>query len=295
MTVLDVIICTHNPDLEYINRVLNALKIQSLNQERWNLIIIDNNSDTPLQSAVDLSWHANASIIVETKKGLSCARIRGIKETLSNLILFIDDDNIIPPNHLEIIIEHSEAYKNLGVFGSGKIIPEWEIEPKPSVLPYTKVLALKNVDEAIWSNSPSCKASNVFGAGMVVRRDVANAYVEHCLNNPLSLNLGRSGANLMSGEDIEFSYIACKMGYGKGVFPDLPIIHLISKDRVTDEYIIKLCCGNIKSKAILSELWGTKKARKLKGSLALIMGHSKRPSIFSFRLCLHKIMTLIKL
>ncbi|MGJ8676103.1 MAG: glycosyltransferase [Akkermansiaceae bacterium] len=295
MTTLDVVICTYNPRFDYLNRVLDSLKVQTLNAEIWNLIIIDNNSDNPIEAMIDLTWSSRASIIIEEEKGLCRARIRGIKETFSDLILFIDDDNIIPPDHLEKVLKCSERYENLGVFGSGKIVPEWEIEPEPSVLPYTNVLALKNVDKATWSNNPCCNLSNVFGAGMVVRRDVADAYVEHCRHNVSSLNLGRNGENLMSGEDLEFSYIACKMGYGKGVFPELPIIHLINKERVKASYIIKIYCGNIRSNFILCDLWDLRKISKWKACIAILLGFLRRPNYFSFRLFIERVKTIASL
>ena len=37
-----VIICTHNPRSDYLRRVLDALKAQTLLREQWELLLIDN-------------------------------------------------------------------------------------------------------------------------------------------------------------------------------------------------------------------------------------------------------------
>ena len=60
-TNLSVIICTHNPRFEYFDRVLNALKGQTLPLEQWELVIIDNASVEPLCERVDLNWHPHVA------------------------------------------------------------------------------------------------------------------------------------------------------------------------------------------------------------------------------------------
>jgi hypothetical protein len=58
---ISVIVCAHNPRAVYLDRVLNALKLQTLPMEQWKLLLIDNASTQPLGQRIDLSWHLNAS------------------------------------------------------------------------------------------------------------------------------------------------------------------------------------------------------------------------------------------
>ena len=44
MPSISVIICTHNPRMDYIDKVLSALKSQSLSQQEWELLLVDNAS-----------------------------------------------------------------------------------------------------------------------------------------------------------------------------------------------------------------------------------------------------------
>src|SRR5712691_6902938 len=96
-----VIICTHNPRMDYLARVLTALKEQTRSKELWELLFIDNASDEPLAGRVYLSWQPNAKHVRETAIGLTSARIRGINESRGNLLVFVDDDNVLDRDYLE--------------------------------------------------------------------------------------------------------------------------------------------------------------------------------------------------
>ena len=60
---------------------------------------------------------------------------------------------------------------------------------------------------------------------------------------------------LLSGEDVEIAYVACRLGFGMGVFPELRLTHLISKERVSPEYLLRLCEGVGMSDALLEHKW----------------------------------------
>lgn len=42
---ISVIICTHNPRSDYFEKVLNALKAQTLSTAQWELLLVDNDLD----------------------------------------------------------------------------------------------------------------------------------------------------------------------------------------------------------------------------------------------------------
>src|SRR5689334_750738 len=95
MPAASVIICTHNPRPDYFDRVLDALRSQTLPPEAWELLVIDNASQVPLSRSLDISWHPAARHILERELGVAYARRRGIKEASSELIVFVDDDNVL--------------------------------------------------------------------------------------------------------------------------------------------------------------------------------------------------------
>ena len=95
MFAISVIICSHNPRPEYLRRTLEALKAQTLPTKDWELLLVDNASKEPLAGRFDLSWHPNARHVRENELGLTTARLRGIREAHSDLLVFVDDDNVL--------------------------------------------------------------------------------------------------------------------------------------------------------------------------------------------------------
>src|ERR1700746_4111324 len=100
MVTASVVICSHNPRPQYLRRVLDALRNQTLPKERWELLLVDNASTDSLATAWDLSWHRLGRHIRERELGIARARLRGIKATQTELIVFVDDDNVLAPDYL---------------------------------------------------------------------------------------------------------------------------------------------------------------------------------------------------
>ncbi|MEO0331620.1 MAG: glycosyltransferase, partial [Bacteroidota bacterium] len=114
---LSIIICTHNPQENYLEQVLTALKHQSLPLEKWELLLIDNASNQKLSSKIDLNWHPQARHFREEKLGLTPARLCGIRNAQAESLVFIDDDNVLDRDFLEITLEISHKYPFIGAWG----------------------------------------------------------------------------------------------------------------------------------------------------------------------------------
>ena len=102
---VSVILCTHNPDRSIMDQALDALKQQTMPMNEWEFILLDNKSKPSLEGEVDLSWHSSGSYIREEKIGLTAARLRGIKESRGEYIVFVDDDNLLDPDYLSLAVE----------------------------------------------------------------------------------------------------------------------------------------------------------------------------------------------
>src|SRR5580692_10629321 len=114
MLPVSVIICSHNPREDYLRRVLDALKAQTLPAKDWELLLVDNASKEPLAGRFDLSWHPNARHVREEKTGLTHARLHGIAEAKGNLLVFVDDDNVLRADYLEASLKIAADYPKLG-------------------------------------------------------------------------------------------------------------------------------------------------------------------------------------
>ena len=240
MTRLSVIICTHNPKLDYLDRVLGALAAQTLPTAQWELLVIDNASDERLALPSPLAWHPRARMIREETLGLTPARLRGIGESDGDILVCVDDDNVLAPDYLRTAIALFEAHPFLGAIGPGVIEPEFAVTPQRRFEPYLASLTLRSSSPALWGNNPNDRACVPWGAGLCVTRPVAQAYRQLVERLDADGLLDRRGERLFGNGDVAFSWAAAQVGKGFGVFPQLRATHLIRAERLTQSYLLRL-------------------------------------------------------
>ena len=251
---LSVIICSHNPRPKYLARVFEALRNQTLPKDRWELLLVDNLSKVPLASTWDISWYPNARHIVESELGLAPARRRGMQEAVADVLVFVDDDNILDENYLSETLRIEHDWPMLGVWGSGWITPDYELDPPQYLQKFVPYLAIRETPAPRWSNVSSCSDAIPWGAGMCVRASVAAAYCQFYEQPQIHIT-GRQGNSLSAGEDLEICIVSCKQGLGTGVFPALKITHLIPKERISENYFVKIAEGAAVSGLLLKYKW----------------------------------------
>jgi glycosyltransferase involved in cell wall biosynthesis len=247
--LVTVIICTNNPRPDYLSRVLQALKVQTLPKEIWELLLVDNASEKILSTEIDLSWHSNSRHIREEQLGLTPARLRGIKESQSEVLVFVDDDNVLDVDYLEVALKISENYPFIGAWG-GQIRAEFEIAPPDWTKTHWWRLAVIEFEKDTWSNVTSAN-THPCGAGLCIRTVVADRYVNLTHNDSNRINLDRKGKSLSSCGDLDFAFTACDIGLGMGRFTKLKMTHLISAKRLEEDYLLALTEGNAYSQIIL--------------------------------------------
>lgn len=250
-----VIICTHNPRLDYFGRCIAALRAQTLPLENWDLLIVDNLSDRPVAQIFDLSWHPNGRVISEAALGLTPARICGIRESRADLLVFVDDDNVLSPEYLERAGSIAADYPFLGSW-SGQCLPEFEEAPPEWTRRYWGNLVIREFDRNAWSNLPLLPATMPCGAGLCVRRPVALEYLGLYDRGMRSAVLDRVGTSLVSGGDNDLAACACDLDLGVGLFCALKLTHLIPPQRLTENYLCRLAEGIQYSSTILMALRG---------------------------------------
>lgn len=237
---LSIIICAHNPRPDYLGRVLGALREQTLPKERWELLLIDNASKEPLAAIWNLGWHPSARHVRENELGLTPARLRGIREACAEVLIFVDDDNVLEAGYLEHANRLSAEWPKLGAWG-GTCEPEFEKAPAPELARITECLAIRSVNRAMWCNFAVGNYQAIpFGAGMCVRRAVAEEYLRLAQKDPCRFSLDRKGTSLVSGGDLDLALTAHDLGLGTGLFPELILTHLIPARRVQKEYLVKM-------------------------------------------------------
>ncbi len=252
---LTVILCTYNPVKEVLERVIDSLKSQTLPMPEWELVVVDNNSTEPVSKSFDFSWHINSKVVLEKHPGLTSARLKGIQESDAELVLFVDDDNILAGDYCEYSLKIADAYPQLGTWG-GSLTGEFDCDIPDIIKRYLHWYAIRPLERDLWSNVPFQVASHPYGAGMCVRREVAERYAELVANDPLRCQLDRQRDRLWGGGDADINYTANLLGFGNGVFKQLHIRHKVSADRLNFSYLIKFVRDMTCSSLVLHWLWG---------------------------------------
>ena len=236
--LISVIICTCNPDATRLNKTLDGLKHQTLPYDKWELIIIDNNSSYPVTA--DLTWQPDNKIIPELKPGLTYARIRGFSEAKGTIIIMVDDDNVLDKDYLLLASGIFKNQEKLGAIG-GKIIPDFEAAPPVWLKEFYGLLALRNLGPNVIVNS----WNNIYpeaapvGAGMAIRKLAVQNYVDKIIGNKSPVT-DRQGTSLSSGGDNDIVLEILKQGWEIGYFPQLSLKHIIPENRMKAGYLALL-------------------------------------------------------
>jgi glycosyltransferase involved in cell wall biosynthesis len=236
---LTVVICTHNPRQDYLDRVLHALQVQTLAVDRWELLVIDNASKLSVANRIDVSGHPHSRCLLEPKLGLTRARLKGIEAAKGETIVFVDDDNVLGADYLEHSASIARKYPTMGAWG-GRIVGEFEQMPSAWIERYLPLLAIRDIREDKLSDVLPRHETVPCGAGLCVRRSVAERYAKLVVQDARRMNLGRQGTRLSSGEDTDLALVAGDLGMSTGQFVALQLTHLIPAARLEEDYLLRL-------------------------------------------------------
>ena len=241
--VASVVLCTHNPQPTYLQRVLDALRDQTLPLDQWELLLIDNASETALGRDCNLCWHPSGRHIREDKLGLSFARVKGVNEARGELIVFLDDDNILDRNYLATAKSIMQD-KTIGALG-GAASPIFEENVVPPAYFYNVATWLacgaqfgsRDSIGKEFVDLTELHDFSLFGAGLVVRR----SDMTDLLGLPDFPSLSdRMGTTLSSGGDYEICYLIALKGKRIGYSAQLRFEHIIPEFRLEPSYLLRL-------------------------------------------------------
>ena len=89
---------------------------------------------------------------------------------------------------------------------------------------------------------------------IVCAAEVARAYCDMAKQSQIQVS-SRTGTSLLTGEDLEINYVACDMGLGMAIFPELKLTHLIPKERIAESYLLRIYEGTLASEFVLAYKW----------------------------------------
>lgn len=103
---LSIIIPVFNSE-QYLDKCL--ISVLNQNWKGYEIILVDDGSvDGSRQKAESLlAGQCNHTILVQENRGVSAARNSGIKHAKGEWITFVDSDDYLAPDYLEILMKHS--------------------------------------------------------------------------------------------------------------------------------------------------------------------------------------------
>jgi glycosyltransferase involved in cell wall biosynthesis len=241
---VSAVIPAHNPDPGRLRRTLLGLRAQVFPGRQFEVVLVNNASERfPEPAFFSDCAPPNFSIVVEKRLGLTAARLAGFAAARGALLVLVDDDNVLAPGYLEAADQIARDFPFLASW-SGNVVLAFEPGAVPPPPAWRGYLTERTVAKAVWSNDPDHHDSTPWGAGMCIRRGLADAYRAHCALEPSRLRLDLSGRQLVYGGDTDIAYFGCSLGSGKGVFPQLVVDHLIPPERCERAYLLRAIEGH---------------------------------------------------
>lgn len=290
---ISVVICTYNR-AQYLPEALLSLYNQTLAKDKFEVIIVNNNSSDNTTAICEnfISMHADASFIFlnECQQGASFARNTGAAIAKSPLLCFMDDDAVAYSDYLDQIIDFFETHPEAAGLG-GRIIPRY-IPSEPKWMSYyvSSLVGYFHFSDTVAVFTPT---KYPLESNMVVWKDDFNLFSG--FNTALP---GVKGTLRIGGEGKEF-FLKLKAA-GKLIYyhPNAIVEHIVETNKLTPEYLYRVASGigrgeRIRTKAI-SNLCYTKKILeyilKLTASFVLAIGYllqgttAKMKPIIQFRI-----------
>jgi glycosyltransferase involved in cell wall biosynthesis len=237
---MDIIICTYN-NAVLLNRTLHMISDQAVGRSHsWSVLVIDNNCTDKTAAIVEQHIQSQKipglRRIVETKQGLTYARLCGVHNTPSDWIAFVDDDCLLSENWVENAIQFAASHANCGAFG-GKVILDWETPPSPKLVKHSAIFAA--CDRGNEAKRLDQRTFHIPGAGLVVYRPA----LEQSGWLDQQFLVGREGNILTAGDDSEIVLRIRNAGYELWYSPDCVLYHFIPDHRISEAYLAKVIYG----------------------------------------------------
>ena len=233
---ITIAICTYNR-ADYLADTLRDLATQN-RPELFTILVVDNNSDDDTEAICSRFRDEHPGIrfnyVKEQQQGLSYARNRAMQESMTDWVLFIDDDVIVPP-HFAGVAAAFVSEQDEPCCAGGRIFVKFD-DAEPDWIPSALMPMFGHHD--LGDRRREYPATNFpRGGNMLIHKSVMDDAGE------FDPQLGRSGSGLAGSEEKAFFEKARRHGVTLWYLPDLNLWHRISKKRLEHSYLKKQSIG----------------------------------------------------
>jgi GT2 family glycosyltransferase len=230
LTRISAVVCTHNR-YETLGDTLDSLTDQDLPPEDYEVLVVDNSTDLHAQGRF---WRVtrlagNARKIIEPVPGLSRARNIGLREAVSPIVAYIDDDAVPGRAWLSALAQLFEANPEVGICG-GPVEPIW-IYPadRPVWLhPWQDgflTIVDRGAEQRLLDDNEWLAGTNI-----AFRREALLAV------GGFNEALGRIGSSLLSNEELTASRALERQGWQCWYEPGASVAHRVHANRVNQAW-----------------------------------------------------------
>lgn len=235
---ITVAICTYNRS-RLLRQTLETIAELEVPQDlSWEVLVVDNNSTDDTQAlAAEFAQHLPLRIVFEAEPGKSNAANAAVQAASGDVIIWTDDDVMVPPDWLVRYHEAFREYPDAGIFG-GPIEPHFEGTPprwleRGFALVDNAYATLDLGDVAI----PLGHDAYPYGANMALRRQLH-------VQEPFDTNLGPNPKTLVRGEEMVVVRRLLQAGEKGRWVPGARVRHVIPRDRQTIRYLRRYYLGS---------------------------------------------------
>ncbi len=225
-----VVICTRNRGAALRRACVSVLDAAPGDLD-WELMIVDNAStdDTPeVASALAAEHPGRLRLVQESEIGLSAARNAGVAAARGGVVAFLDDDATVGGSWL---VELVAALRSGAMAAGGPVRPEL-LGERPRWLGDVFLPYLSAWDRG---SEPHVLTFPEYprGANVAFRREAFARY------GGFATWLGRRGAALLSGEELEMCLRLERGGERVVYVPSAAVDHEVPVDRLTPEWMAR--------------------------------------------------------
>lgn len=166
---ITVVIATYNRG-HSLKKLLNTLSTQTLEADRFEVIVVDDGSEIPVESVLDdQNWPFAFTLIRQENAGAAAARHAGIGDSRGDIIVITDDDMEVRADFLE---KHQVAHNRGADVVLGRIVQSSSFSEMPI---YTRLQQYHfNQKFEKWASQHELHGENLYTGNVSFKRKLYN-------------------------------------------------------------------------------------------------------------------------
>jgi glycosyltransferase involved in cell wall biosynthesis len=226
---------------DFLRQTLAGLAAQTFPQDRFEVLVIDNNSRDHTRAVVDEFSSASPAprYVRETQQGLDHARNRALAEARGEIVVFGDDDILVAPDWLSQVVAPllADTGRRIGAVG-GEVIPVFPNGLPDWVREWHAPLAFRADAGPLESRHSPMGANLAFPKWVFARL------------GPFHTALDRAAGNYFSGGDSEMIRRVRAAGLEVWFAPAAAVQHQMPASRTTFRYAARHAFDSARSRVI---------------------------------------------